>query len=193
MWWLITVAILVVIGLLPLHLRLRYNDSGFRLWLRIFLFRIPLIPAAEKKEKKKSKKADKTAGKTNTAGHTKKIGGNISAFLPYVENLLDFLTELPRRLTVRNLELTLILANADPCDLAVNYGRTWTALGNLMPRLEALLRIRKRELKVECDFAGEETKVYFDMDIALTVGRLVCMLIFHGSRILRKYIMIMNK
>ncbi|MBR4865016.1 MAG: DUF2953 domain-containing protein [Oscillospiraceae bacterium] len=189
MWWLVAIAVLLLIGFIPLSLRLRYDEQGFCMWLQILPFRLSLVPGAKKKKKKTAKGAKKTA----TDGKSQKKGGKLAAFLPYVENVLEFLAELPRRLTVRKLEATLILANSDPCDLAVNYGRIWAALGNLMPRLESMFRIRKREMQVECDFMSEETKVFFTMDIALTVGRLLSMIVFHGSRILRKYITIMNK
>ena len=62
-----------------------------------------------------------------------------------------------------------------------------------MPRLESFFRIRRRDLEVECDFLGDGIKVTFYMDVSVTVGGLLRMSIFHGSRILRKYLSIMNK
>ena len=187
MWWLIAVATLLLLGLVPIRLCLRYDAYGFRLWLKIWPFRVSIVPGKQKKKRKLAKNVKKPV--TEQKGK----GGKLTSFLPYMENVLAFLAELPRRLTVRCLEATLILANDDPCDLAVNYGRCWAALGNLMPRLESMFRIRKRELRVECDFFGEETKILFNMDIALTVGRLLCMVAIHGSRALHKYISILNK
>ena len=188
MGWLIAAAVLVAIGLTPVSLSLRYEDKGFFAWLLIWPFRIMLVPG----KKKTAVKTAKRSGSASGQKQEQKKGGNLRAFLPYVENVLELLKELPGRLTFRKLELTLILTDPDPCDLALNYGRAWGVLGNLMPRLEAAICIRRRKLEVECDFAGDETKVYFYSDIVITVGRLLYMLIFHGVRIGRKYISIMN-
>lgn len=59
-----------------------------------------------------------------------------------VKVALNFLGDFRRKLRVNRLELKLILAGGDPCDLAVNYGRAWTAVGNLMPQLERLFVIK---------------------------------------------------
>ena len=188
MSWLVAAVVLLGIGLLPISFNFQFDDNGFFLWLRILFFRVKLLPV----EKKKSGKSMKSATKSAKSVKAQKNGGKLKKFLPYMENIFDLLADIPHRFTVRKLEAALILADSDPCDLAVNYGRTWAVLGNLMPRLESLFRIRKRELNVECDFAGDETKVYFNMDIGLSVGRLLVMVLFHGSRFWRKYITIMN-
>lgn len=191
MGWLIAAAVLVMIALLPLSLCFCYDESGFSGWLSIWPLRIFLFPGKKRKKGKprSSKPSQYGTGKKNPQSK----GGKFSAFLPYVQNVLEFLAELRVRLVVRRLELTVILTDPDPCDLAVNYGRAWAVLGNLVPRLESIFQIRKRDLAVECDFVGEETTVYFYMDVSVTIGRLLYMTIFHGSRILRKYISILNK
>ena len=66
----------------------------------------------------------------------------------------------------------LILASSDPCDLAVNYGRVWTALGNLMPQLDRLFVIKKRDVEALCDFTASETTVIARVDITITLSRL---------------------
>ena len=71
------------------------------------------------------------------------------------------------------MELKLIMAGDDPCDLAVNYGRAWAAVGNLMPQLEKWFVIKKRNIEVECDFEATQTLVIARLDLTITLGRLL--------------------
>jgi hypothetical protein len=98
-----------------------------------------------------------------------------------------------RKLRIRKLELKLILAGDDPCDLAVNYGKTWAATGSLIPMLEELFVIRKRDVDVSCDFTAEETKVYAAADITILTGRLLGLAVRYGYQALREYLKILNK
>ena len=87
----------------------------------------------------------------------------VTDFLPLVKVVLQFLDGFRRKLRVNVLELKVVLAADDPCDLAVNYGRAWAAVGNLMPSLERVFVIQKRNIEVELHkkLAVSEKK-YFD-------------------------------
>ena len=113
--------------------------------------------------------------------------------MPLVKVALDFLGDFRRKLRVNVLELKLIMAADDPCDLAVNYGRAWAAVGNLMPQLERFLVIRRRNIEVECDFVGSQTLVVARLDLTITIGRIVGIVVLYGFRALREYFKIMNK
>ena len=109
-------------------------------------------------------------------------GGPITDFLPLVQIVLDMLGAFGRRLRLNLLELKLIMAADDPCDLAVNYGRAWTAVGNLLPRLEKVFVIKKRNIEVECDFEASETKVIARLDLTITVGRILATVLVYGGK-----------
>ena len=83
-----------------------------------------------------------------------------------------------------------MLAGDDPCDLAVNYGRAWAALGNLIPVLERFLVIKKRDMQVRCDFTADKTLIYARADLTITVGRLLAVVLRHGIRILSEFLKI---
>ena len=87
----------------------------------------------------------------------------------------------------------MILAGDDPCDLALNYGRAWTALGNLMPTIERYFVVKKRDLEVECDFTSQSTLIYARVDLTITVGRGLSLGAWHGFRLMREYFRIMNQ
>jgi len=91
------------------------------------------------------------------------------------------------------LELKVVMAGDDPCDLAVNYGRSWAALGNLLPRLERVLAIKRRDINIECDFTANSTLVTAGMDITITLGRLLSLLVVYGIRGLKTFLAIKKK
>ena len=85
------------------------------------------------------------------------------------------------------------MAGGDPCNLAVNYGKAWAAVGNLMPQLERFLVIKKRDVQVECDFTGSQTLIIARLAITITIGRIISMAVRYGIRALRAYLKIVNK
>ena len=177
MGWLIALGVIVALALLPLGLSLRYDDNGFQMYAISGLIRIPLSGKQKdkggKKEKKKKKKGKnkKKTGKSSGGSPKKKKGGSLTEFLPIARVVLTALDDLRRKLRIRRLEMKLVMAADDPCDLAVNYGRAWVALGNLIPRLERYFVIRKRDLEVECDFEASKTLITARLDLTITIGR----------------------
>ena len=107
--------------------------------------------------------------------------------------LLDFLGAFRRKLRVDRLELKLILAGGDPASLGINYGKAWAAVGNLMPLLERIFVIKKRDVEVECDFAGSQTLIIARLQITITIGRIVGIAVLYGFRALRENLKIVNK
>ena len=118
----------------------------------------------------------------------KKKGGSLTDFLPFVKLGMDFLGDFRRKLRMKELYLRLILASNDPCDLAVNYGKTWAAVGNFLPTLERFFVIKKRDVEVECDFTTSETKVIARLEITMTLGRLLTLVAIYGIRGLKEFI-----
>lgn len=128
--------------------------------------------------------------KAEQAAREKK-GGSILDFLPLVKVGLNFLGEFfGRKLRVNCLELKITMAGGDPCDLALNYGRAWEALGNLWPRLERMMVIKKRDIQIQCDFEGDKTLIYARLDISITLGRLIGIAVRYGWRALVTFLKI---
>ena len=123
----------------------------------------------------------------------KKSGGPLTDFLPLVQIALDMLGAFRRRLRVNMLELKLIMAADDPCDLAVNYGRAWAAVGNLSPKLERVFLIKKRNIEVECDFEASQTRVIARLDLTITLGRILATVVVYGIKALIEFLKIKNK
>ena len=120
-------------------------------------------------------------------------GGSWTDFLSLIPVVLDFLSDFRRKLRVNRLEMKLILAADDPCDLAVNYGKAWAALGNLWPLLERAFVIKKRDVEVACDFTTSKTLVTARMDLTITLGRMLAAVCKFALRALKEYLNIMKK
>ena len=206
MGWLIALGILLVIGMIPVGLRVRYNDAGMRLWVLAGPVRINLYPRPQKEKKEKQEKAPKkekkpTTGKkaseqkeakTDPAAAPEK-GGRLTDFLPLAQMALEFLGDFRRKLRLDNLYFRLILAGEDPYQVAVSYGRCWAAVGNLLPQLDRLFVIQKRDIEVECDFTASETLVIFHLDLTITIGRLLTTAGKFSVRVLKEYLKIRKK
>ena len=207
MGWLIALGILTALAILPLGVSAQYDSGGalVRLILgpvKLILYPRPHSPPKKEKKPKEKKQEEKTSEKKTqeaSAPDKKKEasgdpqGGDWKDFLPLFRVAMEFLGNFRRKLRVRDLEMKLILAGDDPCDLAVNYGRAWAALGNLMPKLERFLVIRKRNLEVECDFTSEKTLVFVRLELTITLGRLLGLAVVYGIRGLREYLKISKK
>ena len=191
-------AILLALAVLPLGVRIRYNSAGLILRVIAGPLKITVFPRKKKPKKQKVKQKkpkeeqnaepsaseDKPPQPPEAQPEQKEKGGSIARFLPFIKLGLKFLGDFRRKLRLDNLYVRLILAGDDPCDLAVNYGRIWAAVGNLMPQLERLFVIKKRDIQVECDFTASETCVVAHLDITITLGRLLALALVYGVRVL---------
>ena len=200
-WW-IALGILVALAVLPLGVSLVYDCDGLELDALVGLLHIHLLPkkkdVPKKEKKKKEKKPVKKGKKTAPASSPdqpkeQKKGGSITDFIPLVKTLLELLDTFRKKLRVKRLELKLIMAADDPCDLAINYGRANAAMGNLMPLLERCFVIKKRYVEVECDFEASETVILARADITITLGWLLGMVVWYGVRAVKEFIQIKNQ
>ena len=199
MGWLTTLGILVLLAVLPLGIHVRYDEDGALGKLIAGPIRILLFPRPKKEKKEKPKKEPKPKKKKKAAAPAapkpkeKKKGGPITDFLPLVDVALGFLNGFRKKLRVNCLELKIVMAGSDPCDLAVNYGKAWAALGNLQPLLERVLVIQKRNIELECDFVASTTLVTARVDITITLGRLLALVAVAGFRAVKELLKIMKK
>ena len=156
----------------------------------------PIKEAAPKEEPSKSpgkagKAALPEAPKPPQVPEEEPEGGSILDFLPLVELALKFVGEFfHRTLHIDVLYVKLTMAGGDPADLAIGYGNTWAALGNLWPYVDRMFTIKKRDIQVQCDFEGSETRVNARVDITLTLGRLLGLVFGYAFRILVKFLQI---
>ena len=192
MGWLIAICILVIIALLPAGIRASYDERGALVLCYFGPVRIQLYPKPTKRDQKKRK--SKSANKSALTGDgEKRSGGQFSDFLPLVKIIISFLGEFARKHTVKDLNLRVILAGSDPCDLSINYGLASAALASLRPHIDRLLRIKKQHIEIECDYMADESVVIANIDLVMCFASLFVLVTRYGILAIKEYFKIYNK
>ena len=196
MGWIIALGVLVLLAILPLGVKFLYDSNGPLVCVIAGPLRFVVFPSKKDKPKKEKLKKDaqkeKQTPKNGAKGSKPAKGGSLKDFMPLVRTALDFLGDFRRKLRVRRLELNVILGGGDPCDLAVNYGKAWAALGNLWPNLERIFVIKKRDVEIQCDFEASETLVTARVEVTITFGRLLALVVVYGIRGIKEFIKLQN-
>lgn len=193
MGWLITIAVFAALAVIPLGISVAYDAAGLLVRVIAGPVRVTLIPAkkrAKKEKKTREKKPKKASAPAKVVSTEAQKGGSLKEFIPLVQIALDMMDAFRRKLRVNRLEAKIVLAGDDPADLAINYGRAWTALGNLWPRLESFLVIRKRSVEVQCDFAADQTLITARLDVTITLGRMLAISVVYGIRAIKEFLRI---
>lgn len=188
MGWLIAFGILLLLGMMPLGVRAGYDETGLAASLIIGPVKFLLYPRQPKAKKAKIE----TKKQSQSTSKTKSSGGSVSDFLPLLQMILDFLDNFRKQLYINHLHLKLILGGSDPSDLALDYGRGWAVLGNILPLFEQVFVVKKRDLEVECDFTADRTTVVAGADIVIRLWQLLVLLLIHGPKVIKEYLRIMK-
>lgn len=183
--------VLILLLLLPIGVKIRYEDKGLRVQLLIGPVHYQIYPGKRKEKKEKVKAEGKPKAPKKGAGEKKEMprkGGKLSELKKYIPTAMELLNAIRKRLVLRKLTLLVNLAGDDPCDLALDYGKANGAIGSGMALLEQAFRVKKRDVQVFCDFLAVETEVYLDMEITGCTGRLLGVLIRYGLKLLKIFL-----
>ena len=100
-----------------------------------------------------------------------KIPGGFDGLLRLANLALSTLGDLRRKLRVEELTLHVTFAGDDPADAALHYGQAWAAVGALMPALDRLFVIKKRDICPILDYNREQMSVDAHLILTITIGR----------------------
>lgn len=185
-WWmtvLVILAVLVLIGCIPVGVDAAYGEGGVLLSAKIGFFRLQILPAKPQKPKKPKKpKQQKPAASSAPSAAPdapaepaakKKLAlpGGLNGILRLVNLALSTLGDLRRKLRVEELTLHVTFAGDDPADAALHYGQAWAAVGALMPALDRLFVIKKRDICPILDYNREQMSVDAHLILTITIGR----------------------
>lgn len=195
-WWMIALlvlAIFLLIGCIPVGADVSYLGGVLAVKAKIGLISLKLLPKEKKApERKKPKKEKKTETPKEANGEKKKsplLSGGISGILELLQLACSVLGDLRRKLRLEELMLRVRFgAGEDAAKTAVQYGRAWAAIGAIMPYLERLFVIKKRDIGAELDYnESEKMSVDAHLVITITIGRVVALALRAGIRFLRIY------
>lgn len=121
-------------------------------------------------------------------------GGSVLDFLPFVKLALELGGDFLFRLLIFDrIFVRVVMASGDKGALAVNYGKTWAALGTLLPLLDRRFRIKKRDIQVGCDFEASQSRILARADIRVALGGLLALAVHYGVRGLIEFIKFKRK
>ena len=203
-WWmtvLVILAVLVLIGCIPVGVDAAYGEGGVLLSAKIGFFRLQILPAKPKKPKKpkkakKSKQQKPAASSAPSAAPDapaepaakKKLAlpGGLNGILRLVNLALSTLGDLRRKLRVEELTLHVCIGGSDdPAAAAMHYGRAWAAIGAITPALDRLFVIKKRDIQPALDYNETSMKVDARLITTITIGRSLALALHAGVRFLK--------
>ena len=204
-WWmtvLVILAVLVLIGCIPVGVDAAYGEGGVLLSAKIGFFRLQILPAKPKKPKKpkkakKSKQQKPAASPAPSAAPDtpaaeaapqKKLAlpGGLNGILRLVNLALSTLGDLRRKLRVEELTLHVCIGGSDdPAAAAMRYGRAWAAIGAITPALDRLFVIKKRDIQPALDYNETSMKVDARLITTITIGRSLALALHAGVRFLK--------
>lgn len=194
--WLIALAVVLLLASIPfwpVGLVAVYREGGLEIAIRLGFLRFKLDPEGSTLKDLIVPVVKKEAEiLVATIKAKKEEGGKLSDLLPLLNAIWKLLGDLRRKVRVKRLDMCLTLAGGDPCDLALNYGKAWAAVGNIVSFLENFLTIKKRNVQVNTDFLGDTTRVYLKVFANMTIWRLFSLLMKHGLPLRDEYKKFLN-
>ena len=165
-------ALIALAGLIPVGIDASYAES-VTVKLKVWFLPIMLIPKRKKEQRKKSVQKKEQPEKKQT--EKRKI--ELSALLSYLNLAAELLGDLRRKIVLQYVSFHIIFGGDDPARRAVSYGRAWAIIGSVVPILEQIFEIRKRE--IEPLLSESAKRMTFDARAVCTVriGTLFCIAI----------------
>ena len=161
---------LLVLLLIPVSLRVSYEDGEFRVRVRYASWTKGVFPAETKEEQPTdSEKADskpKKEKKTTTKSrpNLEQIRYSLDV-LPGV--LIRALQRTAHRIRISPLKVHLLIALEDPADTAVLYGRLYGVLNATLPLLHRAVRIDDQDIQLFPDFTQDRMDCIADVGIRI--------------------------
>lgn len=187
-WWMIVLlvfAILFLIGCIPLGLDALYREGALSLRAKIGPFWLSRIP-----RRKKRRGTDAAEEKPDAPAKKARLPlavDSASEAWELLRFLSDVLGDLRRKIRLNELTLHVRFgAGDDAAKTAIRYGRAWAIIGVVMPHLERIFVIKKRDIGAELDYNEKENmRVDAHLLTTITVGRALALLVYAGVRYLK--------
>lgn len=193
--WLIFFTILLGLAIMPLGVLVDF-DKRASVKIIVGVIHLTVFPVPDWMKRKSKPKPQKPAQQPKIDSEDKELKtpkSELSNFMPFIRLGIDFLNTFRKKLRIQRLNVKVIMAGDDPCDLAVNYGKAWAAAGNLIASLERVFVIKKRNVEPECDFTADKTVIKAKAELTITLGRLFALAALYGVRAIREYLSMKKK
>lgn len=186
---LIIVIVLTVIALLPFGV-----DGGLRgkklfLSIKVGLLNIRLLPNKERLIKtvvlKKLKKTEKTDDVSEKDEKKRKKSFETKQMLDIIKPALKALGRFRRKLSVDYLRIHYCVATGDPASTAIAFGIVNSALGTIIPMVDAAFIIRNRDVGFSADFLSDSSNFDFWITATFQVWEIIYIAAAFGIDLLK--------
>lgn len=175
------VLLVLLVLFVPVRARVTYDAE---LHVRIWVLGVPitLLPGEDKPSEPKSDAKEKAAKPSKA----KQLRDEVSRSFKEdgVAATLDYLTRLAKlagqavgrvlySITVDKLNLELIVADGDADKTAIRYGQVCGVLYPAFTTLAGIVKVRKREMRIEPNFLQETSSLRADVRLHIWVYRLL--------------------
>ena len=167
----IVFAVIFLLAFLRFGVYAEYGANGFLVKVRVGPFSVRVYPSKAKKKKpkdKKKKKKKEKAGKLKDEPDAEKPS-KIETVLEVIKAVKNTLSRIRRKLLIKKLTIRFVAAGEDPAKTALAYGAVSAAFSNLVPVIENMFRIKRRDIRAFADFEASEPSIYVKAVISLAV------------------------
>ena len=189
-------ALLFLLGCIPLSGGGEYSSAGASLWLRLGPVRITLLPRKQKTQKQRKEKSPQKPERPQKAKPEKQkptLGGSLA----YAKALLPTVLECARRvwgaIYLNTLYLELQVGAEDPGEAAMAYGRANAALGAIWTPLVRAFHVKDGHARVNLDFDRKEPALYARAELSIRLGQALWLGLYFGLKALRALLRVKNE
>lgn len=189
-------ALLFLLGYIPLSGGGEYSRTGASLWLRLGPVRITLLPRKQKTQKQRKEKSPQKPERPQKAKPERQkptLGGSLA----YAKALLPTVLECARwvwgAIYLNTLYLELQVGTEDPGEAAMAYGRANAVLGALWPPLVRAFRVKDGRARVDLDFDRKEPALYARAELSIRLGQALWLGLFFGLKALNQILQVKNE
>ena len=189
-------ALLFLLGCIPLSGGGEYSSAGASLWLRLGPVRITLLPRKQKTQKQREEKSPQKPERPQKAKPERQkptLGGSLA----YAKALLPTVLECARRvwgaIYLNTLYLELQVGAEDPGEAAMAYGRANAALGAIWTPLVRAFHVKDGHARVNLDFDRKEPALYARAELSIRLGQALWLGLYFGLKALRALLRVKNE
>lgn len=176
--------ILFVVLLLSIKITFvtQYKED-FKLEVRWLFIKIKVYPTKENKQDKKKKDNTKTPKKgiekeskqkkpqkTNIFGRFY-INQGMTGVIELIKSTASVLNGMFKRIfksiTIRSLDIAMIVTGEDAAKTAINYGKVCSAVFPATKIICSAVQVKKHRINIAPDFIGTENKAYFSAEFSI--------------------------
>ena len=173
---LIVAALLTGIAWIKCGVRILYEKEDLLVELCCLGFRYCLFGGEEKQQKKKEKASpEKKKNTEQPVSQTAKRKINVRAYLPYWQEILEMIGRVLTAPTINLLRLKAEAGGRDAEACAMAYGRMWAAVGVVLPVVENIFQVEKREISILCNYEKPSVEICAEVRLSLRVYEILAL------------------